>query len=76
MKPSDLPGLTEFEQYEDDRTDTVIYGFNKLVKLLLECDPNTCEMLEKKMEVSVLLGMPSECAGLLSVIKSSKICGG
>ena len=36
MLPSDLLGLTEFEQYEDDGTDTVIYGFNKLVKLLLE----------------------------------------
>ena len=46
MMPSDLLGLTEFEQYEDDKTDTVIYGFNKLVKLLLECNPNTCEMLE------------------------------
>lgn len=45
MMPSDLIGLTEFEQYEDDHTDTVIYGFNKLVKLLLECNPNTCEML-------------------------------
>ena len=45
MMPSDLLGLTEFEQYEDDKTDTVIYGFNKLVKLLLECNPNTCEML-------------------------------
>ena len=45
MLPSDLLGLTEFEQYEDDKTDTVIYGFNKLVKLLLECNPNTCEML-------------------------------
>ncbi len=43
--PSDLIGLTKFEQYEDGRTDTVIYGFNKLVKLLLECNPNTCEML-------------------------------
>ncbi len=45
MMPSDLLGLTEFEQYEDDKTDTVIYGFNKLVKLLLECNPNTCELL-------------------------------
>ena len=45
MMPSDLIGLTEFEQYEDDHTATVIYGFNKLVKLLLECNPNTCEML-------------------------------
>ena len=43
--PSDLIGLTEFEQYEDDKTDTVIYGFSKLVRLLLECNPNTCEML-------------------------------
>lgn len=43
--PSDLIGLTGFEQYEDDKTDTVIYGFNKLVRLLLECNPNTCEML-------------------------------
>lgn len=43
--PSDLIGLTEFEQYEDEKTDTVIYGFNKLVKLLLECNPNTCELL-------------------------------
>ena len=43
--PSDLIGMTEFEQFEDDKTDTVIYGFNKLVKLLLECNPNTCEIL-------------------------------
>lgn len=43
--PSDLIGLTEFEQYEDSRTDTVIYSFQKMVKLLLECNPNTCEIL-------------------------------
>ena len=43
--PSDLIGLTEFEQYEDSGTDTVIYSFNKMVKLLLECNPNTCEIL-------------------------------
>ena len=43
--PSDLIGLTEFEQYEDDGTDTVIYSFNKMIKLLLECNPNTCELL-------------------------------
>lgn len=45
MMPSDLLGLTKFEQYENDKTDTVIYGFNKMVKLLLECNPNACEML-------------------------------
>lgn len=43
--PSDLIGMTEFEQYEDDKTDTVIYGFNKLVRLLCDSNPNTCEML-------------------------------
>ena len=48
--PSDLLGLTEFEQYVDDHTDTVIYGFNKYVKLLLECNPNTCEILGLKEE--------------------------
>jgi len=42
---SDLIGLTEFEQYEDRGTDTVIYGFNKLIRLLLNCNPNTIEML-------------------------------
>lgn len=43
--PSDLLGLTVFEQYEDKKTDTVIYAFNKIVKLLLDCNPNTCEIL-------------------------------
>ncbi len=43
--PSDLLGLTRFEQYEDRQTDTVIYSFNKIIRLLLECNPNTCELL-------------------------------
>lgn len=43
--PSDLLGLTVFEQYEDNITDTVIYSFNKIVRLLLECNPNTIELL-------------------------------
>ena len=43
--PSDLIGLTTFEQYEDTATDTVIYSFNKLVSLLLNCNPNTIEIL-------------------------------
>lgn len=42
---SDLLGLTTFEQYEDIVTDTVIYSFNKIITLLLECNPNTCEIL-------------------------------
>lgn len=44
-QPPDLLGLTKFEQYEDEATDTVIYSFNKMVKLLLDCNPNTIELL-------------------------------
>ena len=50
QRPSDILGLTEFEQYVDTQTDTVVYGFNKLVKLLLDCNPNSCE----------IIGLPSE----------------
>ena len=56
--PSDLLGLTAFEQYVDDNTDTVIYGFNKMIRLLLDCNPNSFEVLglpiEKYMIVSPL----------------------
>ena len=53
--PSDLIGLTAFEQYEDANTDTVIYSFNKMVKLLLDCNPNTCEILGLKKDQYVIL---------------------
>ena len=43
--PSDLIGLTAFEQFEDRETDTVIYSFMKLIRLLLNCNPNTIEIL-------------------------------
>ncbi len=43
--PSDLLGLTRFEQYEDAHTDTVIYSFQKIIRLLLACNPNTIELL-------------------------------
>ena len=43
--PSDLLGLTSFDQYEDVHTDTVIYSFKKFVNLLLNCNPNTIEIL-------------------------------
>jgi len=49
-KPSDLVGFSKFEQIEDKETDTVIYGFNKLIKLLISCNPNTIEMLGCKPE--------------------------
>lgn len=43
--PSDLIGLTQFEQYEDVNTDTVVYSFNKFIDLILNCNPNTLEIL-------------------------------
>ncbi len=43
--PSDILGMTTFEQYEDEKTDTVVYAFNKMIRLFLECNPNSIEML-------------------------------
>ncbi len=57
--PSDLLGLTKFEQYEDTNTDTVIYAFNKVIRLLLECNPNTIELLglnEEQYLIKTALG--------------------
>lgn len=39
-----------FEQFTNDETDTVIYSFNKLVSLLCNVNPNTCELLGLKPE--------------------------
>lgn len=49
-RKSDLIGLTCYEQYTDDRTDTVIYTFNKMIQLLLACNPNTLELLGLRPE--------------------------
>ena len=54
-RPAELLGLAEFEQYVDEHTDTVIYAFNKLVKLLLECNPNSCELLGLDKDKYVIL---------------------
>ncbi len=53
--PSDLLGLTNFEQVVHTQTDTTVYSFNKLIKLLLNCNPNTIEMLGCKSEHYFLL---------------------
>lgn len=54
-RPSDLLGLTNFEQVVHTQTDTTVYAFNKLIKLLLNCNPNTIEMLGCKPEHYFLL---------------------
>ena len=49
-RKSDLIGLTRYEQYVDDKTDTTIYTFYKMVSLLLSCNPNTIELLGLNQE--------------------------
>ena len=39
-----------FEQFNDSITDTTIYSFNKMIKLLLNTNPNVCELLGNKPE--------------------------
>lgn len=54
--PNDtILGNGKFEQFEDHATDTVIYGLNKIVDLLLNCNPNVIEMLGCKPEHYFLL---------------------
>lgn len=47
---SEIVGLSNFEQFIETSTDTTIYSFNKLIGLLLNCNPNTIEMLGCKPE--------------------------
>lgn len=44
-RKSDLIGLTKFEQYVDNNTDTTIYSFYKIIQLMLDCNPNTLELM-------------------------------
>lgn len=47
---NDLIGLSSFEQVVNTETDTTIYSFNKLINLLINCNPNTIELLGCKPE--------------------------
>lgn len=47
---SDIIGLSKFEQFVNEATDTTIYSFNKIVQLLLNTNPNTIELLGLKPE--------------------------
>ncbi|WP_105615651.1 DNA polymerase beta superfamily protein [Vallitalea okinawensis] len=49
-KPEELLGLSHFEQFTDEATDTTIYSLKKIVTLLLNCNPNTIEILGTKPE--------------------------
>lgn len=44
-----VPGCN-FDQVTEEKTDTTIYSFNKLISLLTGCNPNTIEILGLKPE--------------------------
>ena len=46
----EILGSSSFEQFENRETDTVIYGLRKIIKLMLNCNPNVLEMLGTKDE--------------------------
>lgn len=47
---SEIVGLSNFEQFLNTETDTTVYAFNKLINLIINCNPNTIEMLGCKPE--------------------------
>lgn len=49
-RPEDLLGLSTFDQVVNETTDTTIYSFVKLVRLLLNCNPNCIELLGDRPE--------------------------
>lgn len=46
---------TNFECFVNEETDTIIYSFNKLIKLLAGCNPNIIELLGLKREHYIYL---------------------
>lgn len=52
---ADLLGMGDFVQAVDAGTDTTIYAFNKLLTLLISCNPNTIELLGCKPEHYLVL---------------------
>lgn len=46
----EILGSSSFEQFENRETDTIIYGLRKILKLMLNCNPNVLEMLGTKNE--------------------------
>lgn len=58
--PSEILLGEDFGQVVDTPTDTVIYSFNKLIKLLTDCNPNTIEMLGCKPEHYFHLTQPGK----------------
>lgn len=47
---NEIIGLSNFEQFINEATDTTIYGLRKVLGLMLNCNPNVIEMLGTKEE--------------------------
>ena len=63
---SSLIGLQSFEQAVCNETDTVIYSFNKIISLLVNCNPNTIELLGGKEDSYYFPeGIPGQLGKLL-----------
>jgi predicted nucleotidyltransferase len=45
---NEIIGLSNFEQFINEETDTTIYGLRKVLNLMLNCNPNVIEMLGTK----------------------------
>ena len=50
LRSAEILTNQNFEQIEDKATDTVIYGFNKMISLLSNANPNVIELLGLKPE--------------------------
>lgn len=53
--PSDLLGLSNFEQLVNNNLDVSVFGFNKLIHLMYQCNPNIIEILGCKPEHYLVL---------------------
>lgn len=51
----DVLGLSNFEQFTNNPTDTTIYGLRKIITLLMNCNPNVIEMLGTKEDQLFIL---------------------
>ena len=47
-RKNEILGLSNFEQFTNNQTDTIIYALRKVINLMLNCNPNVIEMLGVK----------------------------
>lgn len=54
-RQTDLLGISNFESFINEETDTTIFSYNKLIHLLSQCNPNVIEILGCKPEHYLVL---------------------